>query len=482
MGRHHRRRDPDQLTWPPREDEVNVMDLDADLPPPLESPGGDAARRPPFPPPSAGEAPTPSRSDGQYSSSRDQVPRGIREPGLPGRHEDEGPRARREQVLPGRHEDALRERPQRAAPHAHERVAPETRPQAPSEAHVLPPPRTHVAARHDVARPRPGSRWSRALKRTGERLRQLPLPGTFSPGGGRSGLALLLLAGLAVVAAAVMLVPPGRLAAAVSLPRVPGIGQPIGPRGTSGRGDAAEPRGVAGTATKAAAPSSVALAPTSSTTAYLAVRTQPAGATVFLDDRRVGNAPVTVPQLEAGEHTVVIRSGSQTVRHQINAAAGEVISLLVPLTTSASAAAPEASSMSTGIKVQAPIEVRVFEGDRLLGTSQMASIPLAAGTHRLLLRNDAVGYRDERTVSVSAGRTAALDVKMPEQRVAINAIPWAEVSVDGTVVGETPIGNLSLALGPHTIVLRHPQLGAKTLETVVKANEPGRISVDMRNK
>jgi hypothetical protein len=47
-------------------------------------------------------------------------------------------------------------------------------------------------------------------------------------------------------------------------------------------------------------------------------------------------------------------------------------------------------------------------------------------------------------------------------------------------MGETPIGTLALPLGPHDIVLRHPQLGEKTVRVLVKASEPGRISVDMR--
>jgi hypothetical protein len=181
-----------------------------------------------------------------------------------------------------------------------------------------------------------------------------------------------------------------------------------------------------------------------------------------------------VPQLAAGEHTVVIRSRSQTVQHQIQVGAGETVSLLVPL-----AAAPPPADSGSALAVHAPIELRIFEGDRLIGTSQMPRVPLPAGTHRLRLENDAVGFRQDRTVTV-AGNTTNVEVEVPRQRVAINALPWAEVWVDGARMGETPIGTLALPLGPHDIVLRHPQLGEKTVRVLVKASEPGRISVDMR--
>ena len=56
----------------------------------------------------------------------------------------------------------------------------------------------------------------------------------------------------------------------------------------------------------------------------------------------------------------------------------------------------------------------------------------------------------------------------------------AEVWIDGKSAGETPIGNLALGIGPHNIVFRHPELGEKTVSTVVKAGVPTRVTVDLR--
>jgi PEGA domain len=64
----------------------------------------------------------------------------------------------------------------------------------------------------------------------------------------------------------------------------------------------------------------------------------------------------------------------------------------------------------------------------------------------------------------------------------LNAVPWAEVWVDGEKIGETPIGNLSLSLGPHEVVFRHPELGEQRHAALVTLKTPARLSVDLRKK
>jgi hypothetical protein len=46
-------------------------------------------------------------------------------------------------------------------------------------------------------------------------------------------------------------------------------------------------------------------------------------------------------------------------------------------------------------------------------------------------------------------------------------------------VGQTPLANLSLALGTHEIVFRHPDLGERKQTIVVTAKGPNRIAVDL---
>jgi hypothetical protein len=93
-----------------------------------------------------------------------------------------------------------------------------------------------------------------------------------------------------------------------------------------------------------------------------------------------------------------------------------------------------------------------------------------------------LGFRDTRTVQVSGGRVSAINVVLPKGLMSLNAVPWATVSVDGENVGDTPIGNLPITIGPHEVVFRNPQLGEQRRVITVTLQSPVRFSVDMAKK
>jgi serine/threonine-protein kinase len=64
--------------------------------------------------------------------------------------------------------------------------------------------------------------------------------------------------------------------------------------------------------------------------------------------------------------------------------------------------------------------------------------------------------------------------------VNINALPWADVLIDGVRIGDTPLANVMLRPGDHAVVFRHPELGEKRQTVRVTLRESPRISVDMR--
>jgi hypothetical protein len=112
---------------------------------------------------------------------------------------------------------------------------------------------------------------------------------------------------------------------------------------------------------------------------------------------------------------------------------------MVPLSS------PEGAPVSGWMSVTAPADVQIFENKRLLGTSQSDRLMVSAGKHDIEIVNDLVGYRTTRTVQVAAGKVTPIKVEFPKGTIALNAVPWAEVWVDGEKIGETPIGNLSPA-------------------------------------
>jgi hypothetical protein len=207
----------------------------------------------------------------------------------------------------------------------------------------------------------------------------------------------------------------------------------------------------------------------------LAVQSDPPGAKVLVDGTERGVAPMTIPDLAPGDHEVVLRSDATTARHTVNVQAGGTASLVVPM-----AGAASNGPVSGWMSVKAPFTIEIREDGRLLGTTDTDRVMMTAGHHDLELVNETLGYRSRRSVQVPPGRVATLSVDLPRGVVNVNAAPWAEVWVDGQRVGETPIGNLSMAIGPHEFVFKHPQFGEKRQAVSVTLGAPVRISVDMK--
>ena len=249
-----------------------------------------------------------------------------------------------------------------------------------------------------------------------------------------------------------------------------------GPHSLEVRGDGA-PRLLPVTITAGAQSTQyLELPKATSAVGQLNVRTEPAGARVSVDGVPRGASPVAVAELTPGEHTVVVESDLGTVKQTVTIEAGITSSLTVPL------AAAEGAPVSGWLSVQAPADVQIFENKRLVGSSQTDRLMVTAGRHELEIVNETLGYRAVRTVQVVAGKVTPVKIEFPKGTIALNALPWAEVWVDGEKVGETPIGNLSVTIGTHDVVFRNPDLGELRQKATVTLTAPARLSVDLRKK
>ena len=198
-----------------------------------------------------------------------------------------------------------------------------------------------------------------------------------------------------------------------------------------------------------------------------------------MDGRYVGQSPVSVGDLTPGSHTVVLKHEAGTATEQVLIEEGKTTSLFVPLAARPATTANAAGWISV---VAAPVDVQLFENGRFLGSSRIDRIMVPAGRHEFEIVNEALGYQERRTVQVTAGQVAAISLKWPTGNLSINAVPWALAFVDGAPAGETPIANMQVPVGPHEILLRHPQLGERRASVTVTSRETAKVGVDLRAK
>lgn len=208
-------------------------------------------------------------------------------------------------------------------------------------------------------------------------------------------------------------------------------------------------------------------------TGNLSVVSDPPGAAVTVDGSSRGQTPLTIRDLNTGRHEVLVKSANTTYQRSVQVEAGATASLVV-------GGSPSATPSWGWIMLRAPFPIQVLEDGRVIGTSEIERIMLSPGTHELDFVADALGFRQSSEVKIQAGRGAPVSLTIPRVAMNINALPWAEVFVDGAKIGDTPLANVMQPIGEHEIVFRHPQFGEKRQVARLTTRDSLRISVDMR--
>ena len=209
------------------------------------------------------------------------------------------------------------------------------------------------------------------------------------------------------------------------------------------------------------------------------------GADVLVDGQPAGVTPLA---LKIGPQTRSIRVVSQEVA-PAEAPAPAVVgddpdrAAVRPIVDPPAPAAPPAAARPerTGaLRVTSPLELQVIEGEQVLGSSSQGPVALAVGRHEFDLVNAALGFRSRRVVEINAGQTLTLTVPRPNGDVSINAVPWAEVWLDGAALGQTPLGKVSVPIGEHEIVFRHPDFGERRQKAIVRSDRLTLVSANFQ--
>jgi PEGA domain len=207
-------------------------------------------------------------------------------------------------------------------------------------------------------------------------------------------------------------------------------------------------------------------------TGRLDVSSQPSGARVSVDGAPRGTTPLSIAEIAAGSHHVTISSGDTTIHRSVTIRSGATSSV------DASIAAPD--SAAGWLAIASPVELTLTEGGQIVGTTRAAKLMLPAGTHNLVAANTALEFQTSIAVRIEGGKTLTRAVALPNGSLSVNAVPWANVFVDGDDVGTTPLANLALPVGSHEIVWRHPQLGERRRTVAITAKTPTRIGMDFK--
>lgn len=214
----------------------------------------------------------------------------------------------------------------------------------------------------------------------------------------------------------------------------------------------------------------VDLGPGAVTVGQLEVTSDPAGAHVTVDGAARGVTPLMLKDVEPGQHKIAITAGDVVVNRTVTVAAGATATVV--------ASVSPVGAAGGFVSIASPIEVQIVEDGRVLGTSGMDRVMLPAGRHELELVAPAFDFRTTVTVQIPAGKAVSVPLTLPKGTLSVNALPWADVWIDGQSLGATPLGNLSLTIGNHEVMWRHPQFGERRQTVKVTAQTSVRAGVD----
>jgi hypothetical protein len=210
----------------------------------------------------------------------------------------------------------------------------------------------------------------------------------------------------------------------------------------------------------------------------ISVVTDPPGARVKVDGEPHGTSPVVVTDLSAANHLVTVTGATGVAERFIAVEGGGTASVVFTLPKRAELSTPSAP-LGGWLTVVAPFDLQVIERDDVVGASGTTKIMLPAGRHDVDLVSQSLEYRERRRIEIAPGKITAVRIEAPRAAISVNARPWADVSIDGNDVGQTPLANLAVPIGPHQVIFRHPQFGERRQTIVVTTKGPNRIAMDL---
>jgi hypothetical protein len=236
------------------------------------------------------------------------------------------------------------------------------------------------------------------------------------------------------------------------LPSAPAESKPVAGSGaaTQKSGTAAGAKGAAAQTVKGAG--------------SLRVISTPTGAAVLVDGKTRGVTPLTIADLAAGRHEVVLQSDAGSARRTVTIAANQTETV-------------EEEIFSGFVTVYAPFDLTITENGRVLRADERHQVMLPSGLHELRFTNRALAYEAVRSVEVKPGEATNLQLTPEPSLLTVTATDAAEVWLDGARLGDTPLNGAPVPLGSHEIVVKRVAGGERRFSVTIGA-KPYTLNVE----
>jgi hypothetical protein len=200
----------------------------------------------------------------------------------------------------------------------------------------------------------------------------------------------------------------------------------------------------------------------------LRVESVPDGARVVLDGREAGFTPLTVKNLAAGRHALILEGESGTLRRTVRVQAGE-----------RTVARYEITAGFLSLSSRIPLEI--FDGTRKIGTSDEGHILLAPGQYKVKLVNTHYSFSDDVEFTIKPGEITTHAVTLPQGSLRITTEAGAEVFVEGEAIGTAPVPAVQVPIGTREVLVRHPQFGERRQSVDIVLGQPVELSVILKD-
>lgn len=132
------------------------------------------------------------------------------------------------------------------------------------------------------------------------------------------------------------------------------------------------------------------------------------------------------------------------------------------------------------LSVNAPLNLRIYLGNRSIGQAPTKRIALPVGTHRIRLENPSEGLVLSRRIRIKPGQTESIDLRLEKGNLAVQASPWANVTRGKQSVVQTPSRWSGLYEGDYRLRFECPDGKTFTKTVEVKGGSTGTAKVDCR--